>query len=167
MRRRVVLMAPLAFGMSRAAAETGSTRRVALGEMHFAWWHEGDRLFGTLSAPGRGWLAVGFNDERRLAGTRFVIAAIDDEGVQAEVHVAMPPDHPRVEDLGGQSDLRDLAGVLSAGRSELTFSLPVNAADAFGLDLQAGRSVHLMLAWSHEADFAHHSAWRRHIDVLL
>ncbi len=44
--------------------------------MTFVWRHADGRLFVDLSAPGPGWLAVGFNDRHQLVGMRFVIAAV-------------------------------------------------------------------------------------------
>ena len=151
-----------------AALPAEDARRIALGDMEFGWRHEADRLYGDLSAPGTGWLAVGFNDARRLDGTRFVIAAVAEAPPRAEVHIALPPDHRTVEALtGSPSGLGDLTGRFEDGRSILSFSLPHRTADRFSRDLSPGRTTHLMLAWSHAPDFDHHSAWRGHVDVVL
>lgn len=151
-----------------AAMPADGTQHVALGDMEFGWRHEAGRLHGNLSAPGTGWLAVGFNDARRLDGTRFVIAAVAEAPPRAEVHIALPPDHRTVEALtGSPSGLSDLAGRFEGGRSILTFSLPHRTNDRYSRDLSPGRTTHLMLAWSQVPDFDHHSAWRGHIDVIL
>lgn len=167
MHRRAFLACTL-FGMAatRALAEK-TERRVQLDATTFAWRHQGDRLYGDLSAPAEGWLAVGFNDEPTLKGTRFVIGAVDANAVRAELHIADPPHHQPIEALGGLSDIRNLQGRRENGRSLLAFSLPHRSTDRFAVDLMPGRSIHLMLAWSNEPDFAHHSAWRRHVDVIL
>jgi hypothetical protein len=144
-----------------------SERRIERDGTAFAWSHRGDRLFGDLSAPTKGWLAVGFNDEPALKGTRFLIGVVEGSVVRAEMHIADPPHHQPVEMLGGLSDIRDLKGQCGSGHSRLAFSLPHRSTDRFAIDLMPGRSIHLMLAWSHEPDFAHHSAWRRHVDVIL
>lgn len=144
-----------------------SERDIERDGMTFAWSHRGSRLFGNVSAPTKGWLAVGFNDEPTLKGTRFLIGVVEAHTVRAEIHIADPPHHHPVESLGGLSDIRDLRGQHVGGRSRLGFSLPHRSTDRFTVDLMPGRSIQLMLAWSHEPDFAHHSAWRRHIDVIL
>lgn len=170
MHRRTLLVSAAMGSIAPAAITMAAenARRVALGEMAFTWRHEADRLHGDLSAPGTGWLAVGFNDARRLEGTRFVIAAVADTPPRAEVHIALPPDHRTVEELTGRpSGLGDLTGRVEDGRSALSFSLPHRTADRFARDLSPGRPIHLMLAWSHAPDFDHHSAWRGHVDVVL
>lgn len=169
MHRRTLLisaaMGPIA---PVAASAQSAARSVALGGMDFLWSHADGRLHGRLNAPGTGWLAVGFNAERTLRGTRFVIAAVATPPPRAEVHIAQPPEHRSVEDLTGQpSGLGDVAGGYADGRSTLSFSLPHQSGDRFGHDLSPGRTIHLMLAWSHEPDFDHHSAWRGHTDVTL
>lgn len=152
-------------GASEALA-AGPSRHVALGAVTFAWHHDNQRLYGTLTAPTSGWIAVGFNTARSLAGTRFVIA-VTGRAPRVEMHVAGDMGHPTIESLGGQSGLADISGESAAGSSILRFSLPHHSAAPHPLELAPGTPIHLMLAWSHEADFAHHSAWRRHLDVVL
>ncbi|MGI9484956.1 MAG: DOMON domain-containing protein [Geminicoccaceae bacterium] len=167
MRRRIFLACTL-FGLTatRVAADQRG-RRIERNGTIFAWRHRGDRLHGNLSAPTRGWIAVGFNDEPTLKGTRFLIGSLGDDKVRAEMHIADPPHHQPVEALGGFSDIGDLQGQRENDRTRIAFSLPHRSTDRFAVDLMPGRSIHLMLAWSHEPDFAHHSAWRRHVDVIL
>jgi len=141
--------------------------RIELDDTAFSWTHRQGRLFGTLSAPTHGWLAVGFNDEPTLRGTRFLIGVVQEASVRAELHIADPPSHRSIETLGGESDIRDLDGQRKGGQSILSFSLPHRSSDRFAVDLTSGSSIHLMLAWSHEPEFNHHSAWRRHANVTL
>ena len=149
------------------AADARFERRIERNQTAFAWSHQGNRLFGDLSAPTKGWLAVGFNDEPILKGTRFLIGVVEGGMVRAEMHIANPPHHEPIQPLRGRSDIRHLKGQCESGRSRLAFSLPHQSTDRFAVDLMPGRSIHLMLAWSHDPDFAHHSAWRRHVDVIL
>ena len=168
MHRRLLLVSAALGAVAPITAGAEGARTIALGGMEFAWRHRAGRLHGHLSAPGTGWLAVGFNETRTLKGTRFVIAAVADGRTRAELHVALPPDHRPVEDVTGHpADLRDLDGRFEDGRSWLSFSLPHRSPDRMGLELSPGLSIHLMLAWSHAPDFDHHSAWRGHADVVL
>ncbi len=168
MRRRMLLVSAAASSIAPMAAGAEGARTFALGDMEFAWRHRAGRLHGHLSAPGTGWLAAGFNEDRRLRGTCFVIAAVAHVPLRAEVHIAQPPDHRPVEDVTGHpAGLGDLGGSFVNGRSRLSFSLPHSSADGTMPDLSPSRSVHLMLAWSHAPEFDHHSAWRGHADIVL
>jgi len=133
----------------------------------FAWRHQRGRLHGRLSAKTTGWLAVGFNDERTLRGTRFVIGHVVSGRTHAEVHIARVPDHAEVGSLGGVSGLADVGGGRTGDETWLTFSLPLRSGGGFEIDLSPGRTVRLMLAWSLSPDFDHHSRLREHRDVVL
>lgn len=54
--------------------EPPSAEVVELAGMSAALVAEGDALVVTLSAPTDGWLAVGFDTDRDLSGTRLVMA---------------------------------------------------------------------------------------------
>ncbi len=166
-RRTFLATVALSTPNAMAVNETPPRRRVELDDTTFAWWHQDARLFGELSAPTEGWLAVGFNNEATLRGTRFVIGVINHNITLAQWHIADPPNHHPIRGLGGLSDIRDLQGEIRYGRSTLAFSLPAHSTGRFAIDLSPDRSVHMMLAWSHHKNFQHHSAWRRHIDLIL
>lgn len=150
-----------------AARESSGTRTVQAKGIAFSWTHKDGRLFGRVSASTDGWIAVGFNRDRRLRGTRFVIGRVVAGKAQAEVHVAMVPDHAEVGALGGTADLRHVDGGRSGGQTWLTFSLPHRSGDPFDVTLAPESGVHLMLAWSRSPDFDHHSHFRTHRDVVL
>lgn len=135
--------------------------------MQFRWHHATGRLHAELLAPTEGWLAVGFNERDTLAGTRFVIGRIEHGRPYAELHIAQPPAHRELSELGGEPDLRVAGGDSSDGVSRLRFSLPQSGTGAYALRLTPGVSVYLMLAWSQSPDFTHHSAMRVHLPLTL
>jgi len=87
--------------------------------------------------------------------------------VRAEEHVALVPNHKPVTELGLDSTLQDVSGKYGNGFSHVSFTLADSFNDRDSLSLAPGNQVHLMLAWSHEPDFNHHSAWRSHVDIIL
>jgi hypothetical protein len=122
---------------------------------------------GGCSRPSTGWVAVGFNNEERLEGTRFVIGAMVGGSFHSEEHIAVVPNHPRVQDLGLATAVEDVGGQASNGMTTMRFSLPSLLVDSDNPMLLPGTRSYVMLAWSHHADFEHHSAWRRHFLVEL
>lgn len=174
MDKRGILRTGLAF--LGAASLTGSRVRSAelegenvleAGGSVFNWHHEGSSLTGSYSAPTPGWVAVGFNERRELQNTHFIIAAVSTNPVRIEEHVALVPEHREVSALGVAPALVRAGGTYRGGTSNLEFSLPHRFPGRPGLSLAPGGGVHLMLAWSHEPDFGHHSAWRQHFDITL
>ncbi len=160
------------FGSLIHGATVGETKTSASGPISdagvsFSWLHDTDRLHCTLSAPTRGWVAAGFNEMPGLRKTRFVMAAVSITPIRVSERIALVPDHREITEHGGVPALSDAAGTYEDGRSRLTFSLPYQFEDRPSLNLRPGTQVHLMLAWSRETDFAHHSAWRRHFPVTL
>lgn len=151
----------------QATAQTDDRRSVDDDDVTFTWHHQSGRLRGTLSAPSAGWIAVGFNEERSLRNTWFVIASVAARPMRVEEHIALVPDHRNITDLGIEPSVGHVSGFYTQGRSQLEFSLPHALPKRPALRLAPGTPTHLMLAWSREADFDHHSAWRRHYDVEL
>lgn len=160
-RRNFVMGGGLALSSIRASA---SPRRemMSVDGTTFEYWHEGGRLYSTFSAPTTGWVAVGFNNEERLEGTRFVIGARVGNSFHAEEHIAVAPSHPNVQDLGLATAVEDVVGNASESTTTMRFSLPHLLADSDNPTLLSGTRSYIMLAWSHHTDFEHHSAWRRH-----
>lgn len=152
-----------AFGKTKG----GESGLISDAGVTFSWTHDSDRLRCMISAPTRGWIAAGFNETSGLRGTRFVMAAVSIRPMRVSERIALVPDHREITAHGGVPALRDADGSYEEGRSRLSFSLPHKFEDRPALSLRPGSHAHLMLAWSHETEFDHHSAWRRHFPITL
>lgn len=159
---------------SLAIIRAGSTPALSQGKStvadngtEFKWRHENGRLFGTLQAPTTGWIAVGFNETAGLNNMRFIIATVSITPIRVEDHLTHTPLHTNVEELGISTSLANVSGSSNGNRSILNFSLSHHFADRPSLNLSPDAKIHLMLAWSHEVDFDHHSAWRRHYPITI
>lgn len=169
-KRQFLLSASATIGVASqttSTAKAGSEKSVERDGVVFKWHHQDGRLFGELSAPTDGWIAVGFNAEKSLRGTYFVMAAVSTASFHAEEHIAIVPQHKRIAELGWSETLVRLSSSYTNGRSQISFSIAANPDLQHGIALWQGAQTHMMLAWSHESDFNHHSAWRQHFDVTL
>ncbi|MGC3938806.1 hypothetical protein ACOTTU_13465 [Roseobacter sp. EG26] len=146
---------------------SGAAGQITERDVSFDWRHTRDRLVCTFHAPTCGWLAVGFNAERTLKGTRFVIAARADDTLLVEEHIAIVPGHDPVEKLGLSRAVTRAEVVHTPGGSQLRFAYPLTFPDQPRLSLAPKMATHLLLAWSQDTDFDHHSAWRKHYDITL
>lgn len=171
------------FILTTTSSKAMATNQITTDGVFFSWHHRQNRLFGNLRAPTKGWIAVGFNDMPKLEGTYFVIAHVQQDRMNVAEHIAQPPRHTNVRQLGRLPQIDDLQGTYHSGHpkdrelgrelgqklgiSWLSFSLPHHFPNGQVPTLSPGHNTHLMLAWSHEADFNHHSAWRRHFDITL
>ena len=144
---------------------TPTKGKVGAAGVTFHWQHRDGQLWANLAAPTSGWIAVGFNDTPTLQGTRFVIAAVSHSPIRVEEHIALVPEHREVSTLGLPPAILTSHGFYQYGVSRLEFALPEVIPQS--LDLRPGTNTHLMLAWSQEIDFDHHSAWRRHFNITL
>ena len=153
---------------SGATTDPASARHgLEIDGVRVRWRHAADRFAIRLDTPSPGWLALGVNDSRALAGTRFVIADVAGPLVRAEERVALLPGHVAVATLGLAPILLEAGGHYREGRATLALELEPAIDERPRLRLRSGSRLHLMLAWSHESDFEHHSAWRRHVPVEL
>jgi hypothetical protein len=156
----LTLLAPAASGMPAA-------RMASAAGVEFRWAIQGQRLHGCMQARTRGWIAVGFNLRDDLAGARLVMGRVVAQRAHAEVHLARPPLHLHRHNADGSERVEQVSGQQHEGRTQVCFVMPLAAADADDVDLAAGSSVHLVLAWSHEPDFDHHSAQRGSLSITL
>jgi hypothetical protein len=151
-------------GMHTAAARA-LTRFVSAAGVEFRWTLDGRLLRGCMRARTHGWVAVGFNTQPTPDGARLVMGRVVDGQAQIEVHRAQPPRHARI--AGADHVVRVVGSVQEASVTRVCFVMPLDPIDPADVTLAAGSPTHLVLAWSHEADFDHHSADRGAVDLQL
>jgi DOMON domain len=149
----------------RAQAAGEHTRFASAAGVEFRWALEGRLLHGCMRARTRGWVTVGFNTQPALDGARLVMGRVIDGKARIEVHRAQPPRHARI--AGADNVVRISGGAQQAGVTHVCFVMPLDPIDASDVMLVAGAPTHLVLAWSHESDFDHHSADRDAVNVQL
>ncbi len=148
--------------------ETQSLQSITVEGMTVSWYFAEEFIHITATAPTRGWVAVGFNQRDDIVGANLVMGAVLSEEVKLEDHfVVRMGEHYPVEQLGGASAITDLHGVEEGAQTHLRFRLPIHAGDPYHFDLKSGASLYLIVAYSVDDDFAHHSRMRRHLWVTL
>jgi hypothetical protein len=146
-------------------------KTVTAAGVSFHWTTSHGELHGCMRAPTHGWIAVGFNPNGELAGARLVMARVLAGKAQIEVHIAKPPTHVHRKNQDGSERAQVLSSMQALQHNqthtEICFRMPLAAADDEDIALVPGETVHLILAYSHEADFQHHSARRDGVKVTL
>ncbi len=135
----------------------------------FNWTFADTLLYVELAAPTFGWVAVGFNDREGLTGTNLIMGAVlpDDTVVIEDRYIVRPGLHQAKTELGADDRLRYPDGSRGFGSTTIRFAIPTQATDAYSHTLVRGQSIHLLLAYSADTDFAHHSRVREHTVARL
>ncbi len=121
--------------------------------MTFSWRVQGGELLGTMSAPGTGWVRVGFNVVRAQHHANMILGWVDAQGPHIEDRYATDP--PYIEpdtQLGGRSDVRLIGGREEGGRTTIEFAIPLDSGDKYDLALEAGQTVYFILAYGPSDD---------------
>jgi hypothetical protein len=153
--------------------------RVASGEYRFSWtdpasnlvfdWSiVGDRLWGAISSPDSGWVAVGFGGEGPLMyGADIVIGYVDATGAHVEDHYAdTPTSHVADTALGGHDDVLGSAGRQTSAGTTIEFERSLAAHDSTDRAIQSGQT-HVIVASSETDDFmAYHAGGRKAVALL-
>lgn len=143
-------------------------KRIEVNGMTVDWEHRKGRVFFTLSAPTEGWLVLGFNDKDDISGTNLLFGRVQSGKVEVADHYTIAAgNHKPTEKVGGVAVFQDVSGEEKAGKTTVSFSMPVKAADAFHFDLTEGTARWFICAFSSEDDFYHHSRMREHRKVVL
>jgi hypothetical protein len=159
----VAMAVPMLLGAPARAAMPS----VSAAGVQFSWTVQGESLHGCMSAATSGWVAVGFNTRTGLQGARLVMGHVVAGRAHAEVHIAQPPRHLHRQTADGHERVSNVSGRQAGGRTHVCFSMPLKPTDTEDVALLRGAPVHLILAWSHEADFDHHSAQRDSVEMML
>jgi DOMON domain len=143
-------------------------KQVSKNGMTVAWKVRQDHLVIRMEAPTTGWVAIGFNTRSDLAGTNLIMAAVAaGQTTLSDRYIVAAGDHRSVESLGGTPSTTLLSATETGGRTVVEFALPFRAADHYHIDLKEGLTVSLLMAFSQEDDFGHHSMMRTTIDITL
>lgn len=137
-------------------------------EMIVSWSYKGDRILFEITAPTQGWLAIGFNDKPVLTGTYLLMGRITDLGVELVEHYTISPgNYKPIESIGGDVLVSEISGKEILGKSTIRFSIPIAKRDRFRKDLSKNSSYNLVMAFSREDDFQHHSIMRTSVEIVL
>lgn len=136
--------------------------------MTVKWKFEDEHLIFYLNAPTNGWMAVGINESAGLPGTNLIMATIlNGEILISDRYILAPGNHQSVAELGGVSSVSPLSGSEKQLESNLSFKIARGSVDRFHYELWPGKRIYLLMAFSQEDDFMHHSIMRTALEIAL
>ncbi len=137
-------------------------------DMLFQWQITDGRLHCKLTAPTEGWVAVGFNPQKGLAGTNLIMGCVENGILTLEDRFIVKPGlHKSKLELGSPDNLDDKAGWEAFGMTSISFTIPLEASDPYSHSLKPGQLCHILLAYSLEDNFLHHSLRRTSLGIIL
>jgi len=123
-----------------------------------------DSIEIQLSAPTKGWVAVGFHSENQLVGSDLLMFSVQHgQIVYQDQYIRNWNDHPQDSILGGRNNISIIGYLEDEGSTSVKFKIPINSGDAYDKAHQFDQDFWLLLAYSVEDDFGHHSITRKQI----
>lgn len=136
--------------------------------MKVRWQFEGENIRFEMLAETTGWLAIGFNESTDLPGTYLLMGrVVDGQAEVQEFKTLAPGDYRPIQSLGGQAVCTVISGEEGNGRTKIQFSIPAWLEDGFHKKLVQGSTWPMLIAYSREDDFRHHSMMRGNVRIEL
>jgi len=143
-------------------------KKVELNGMEFEWMIEGGNLRCKIRAPTTGWVAIGFNTHPSLTGTNLIMGAVEQEFYRIDDrYIVAPGNHKSMIQMGAEDQITLKSGREWQGKTMIEFVIPLQSNDKYHLQLMEGSEYHLLMAFSAEDDFDHHSIMRTSTKIKL
>ncbi|MBD79495.1 MAG: hypothetical protein CL840_11310 [Crocinitomicaceae bacterium] len=144
------------------------TKTITKNQMIINWYHQKDRVFFELSAPTTGWLAIGFNQSSGLTRTYLIMGnVVKGETSVVEHYTESPGNYSPISSYGDKNRVDNVNGSEIEGKTSIKFSVPVRALYKYHKDLDKGLDYTMLIAYSREDDFQHHSIMRSSVSIKL
>jgi hypothetical protein len=137
-------------------------------QMTVKWEYKGDRIFFEIEAPTDGWVAIGFNRSENITGTYLIMARVlNGETNVVEHYTIKPGNYKSFSELMSPVSIQNTEGSETKAGTKIRFSLPILAINKYAKDLTIGKEYVLLMAYSQEDDFKHHSVMRTSERITL
>lgn len=111
------------------------------------WRVEDDVLTVQMAAATTGWVAVGFDPQRRMEGANFIIGYVSDGDVHVSDDYGVGPiSHEPDVDIGGTDNILQAEGEERDGVTVIRFSIPLDSGDSTDRPLRAGSTYSVLVA---------------------
>jgi hypothetical protein len=139
------------FGVTSMAQDY--EHEVTSGDMSFAWKIDGDTLHGKMSAPTKGWVAVGFNPSNAMKDANFILGYVKgDEVTVVDHHGIRNNAHASDEKEGGAEDVTVVGGSEEGGTTTIEFTFPLKSGDSLDGELVPDGDTILLMAYGSDRD---------------
>jgi len=145
-----------------------NAQKIQKNDMFVEWNYQEDKIEFEIKSPTKGWLAIGFSESSSLKGTYLVMGNVIDENVNVVEHYTLKPGlYKPITELGGSAEAIIVSGIESNNNTTIKFLLPIASDSKFKKHLTKGATYNLLMAYSLEDDFQHHSIMRTSVKIKL
>jgi hypothetical protein len=122
-------------------------------KMTFSWTVNGDMLDIKLSAKTTGWVAVGFNPNKKMQGANIIIGYVKNGKVVINDEFGSgKTSHTGDTKQGGQDNILNKKGSESGGVTTLEFSIPMKSGDSTDTVIDPTANTKVILAYGGSRD---------------
>ncbi len=149
-------------------AQENNMKSISKNEMNVSWFFSENRIHFTMSAPTNGWVTIGFNTHTGTKDAYLIMGNVAGDKVKIAEHYTLDPgNYKPIATLGASPQVQNATGFENSNKTVLRFSLPKKSFSKYQKDLSQGKEYTMILAFSREDDFQHHSIMRTSINVKL
>lgn len=137
-------------------------------QMIVSWEVQENQIYFEMQAPTQGWVTIGFNENESLSGAYLLMGRIKNGKAEVVEHyVKQPGDYQPILEYGIESQILSVNGLENETQTQLSFSIPIAAISQYHKNLFVGTQWTLIIAYSTEDDFQHHSIMRTSAKIQL
>jgi len=141
------------FFMVTVAQSTEYQHSLTAEKMTFDWSVVGDQLAVKLTAPTKGWVAVGFNPSNKMKDSNIVIGYVKKGKVEIVDHFGTAAtQHKGDTKVGGAENVTVVGGSEEGGTTTIEFSIPLNSGDEKDGTIDPNADTTVMLAYGIDRD---------------
>jgi hypothetical protein len=149
-------------------AQKESMKHLTKNGMNVQWHYRNERVFFEMSAPTEGWVTIGFNITLGTEGAYLLMGnVVNGKPAVIEHYTISAGNYKPITSLGAPANVQDVKGSETNTSTTLNFSLPIKATSNYQRDLTEGSQYTMIIAYSQEDDFQHHSIMRTSISIKL
>ena len=133
------------------------------------WKVESSDLRVIVSAPTRGWIAVGFNPTFAMNSANIIIGYVTDAGdITIEDHYGTGNfTHEKDTDISGERNIIVTGGSQSENNTEIRFLMPLDSGDSRDTVLSEGTQCRIILSYGQTDNIANKHAVTTSLQITL
>lgn len=145
-----------------------SMKEVQKNNMTVRWKMGKEHIYFEMEAPTDGWVTIGFNETTSLAGTYLLMGRIRNGKAEVVEHYTKSPgSYKPITNYGIPSQTIGVLGTEKGNATSLKFSIPIKKASKYHKQLAPDTNWVLLMAYSLDDDFQHHSIMRTSVEIKL